>query len=169
MFEGEESGPRPRPPLFVSEHLSSCPECAAFARSLESLGAGLQEAMNSRLSSLPPPWIDEVLLREAARLRPSEEQRRDDHGPAWARRLRWAAVPVAAAVLAAVLGPILVRQAGTRRLVRQEITLFVDRLYAEPLLEGVESALDGGPEGLQLLDEARRDVDSWLGGGDALH
>ncbi len=91
------------------------------------------------------------------------------HGPAWARRLRWAAVPVAAAVIAAVLGPMLVRQVQTRRLVRREITLFVDQLYAQPLVEGVESVFDSSPDDLQLLDDARRDVDSWFGGGDALH
>lgn len=162
----EQNEPHSRGARFVSEHLSSCPECAAFARSLEGLGAGLRKALNSRLASLPPPRIDEALLREAARRQHAQEERRREHRSAWSRGVRWAAFPVAAAIIAAVLGPILTRQAETGRLIRQEITVFVDQLYAEPLLEGVESALYAGPDDLELLDKARGDIARWLGSGE---
>lgn len=166
LQEWHDGGLPSHPAPFVGEHVSSCAECAAFARSLESLAARLRETLDSRLAGLPAPRIDEVLLRESARPRPVEEKRRHPSSAAWTKRLPWAAVPVAAAILAALLGPVLARQVRTRRIVRHEIALFVDQLYAEPLLGGVESALDGGPDGLRLLDEAQRDVESWLGGGD---
>jgi hypothetical protein len=169
-LEGRESEPLFKPPRFVMEHLSSCRKCSAFARSLEGMGVGLREALDSRLARLPPPRVDETLLLEFARReamsRGTERHRaafrRAERRHLWPSRLRWVALPVAAALVAAVLAPILARQAQTRDLVRQEIAAFVDELYAEPLLAGVESGLYGDPDDLELLNQAGGEIERWL-------
>jgi hypothetical protein len=157
--EGGQSAARHRLPREVEQHLSSCRACAAFAGSLEEIRVGLRGVLDARLAGLGPPRIDELLKRQSLRI---------DRQPKRWRRLRWIALPAAAVLVAAVLSPILTRQLQTRRLVRREIAAFVDdfvdELYAEPLLEGVEAPVHGGSDDFEMLNRAGGDIERWLGG-----
>jgi hypothetical protein len=167
-------GPASAPPTPVAEHLSICRECSEFARILSGLGDGLRSAIDARLATLPAAQLERVWAEAAGPAaegpagRPGRpgaaSRRRVSRRPAGTTRLHWIAVPAAAVLLAAALFPVVSRRLETRRLLRSEITLFVDELYAEPLLAGVEAGPVDDQSSLELLEEAGAAVEGWLAG-----
>jgi predicted anti-sigma-YlaC factor YlaD len=116
-------------PSVLQGHLDDCPSCRRFHQFLGALGANLGAQIDAASGQPAVPVFNTltVLARSRRRTR------------AFIRGVTGLA---AALVMTAggVIGFRMVREAEVRQYVSRETQLFVDDLFAEPLLEGIELA-----------------------------
>jgi predicted anti-sigma-YlaC factor YlaD len=115
------------PPAEYEEHLASCAECRAFQKFLSSYADRLGRELEARTAA--PAGPDGKRVAASSRARTAR------------RRLVYALSGLAAAVvigLGGLLAASLIDRERTEEYVREENSQFVDDLFSEPVLEGIE-------------------------------
>ena len=170
-------------PQAVRMHLESCGECRRYVRSLITLRRELGDRLDRELSEIPPPdlntllheadsggdavrergWVGRASVRGFARVFASLRRwlLAPASGPALA--LRRTAVCLAGIVLVSAAGLRIHTVYRTHQIIRRQIDSVVERIYSEPLMPGIESALlHTRPSFSDYMEETSRAVDAWL-------
>lgn len=142
-------------PRELGEHLDQCNKCREFFETLTGFAPALLEQLDRAVQDRPTPEPKVILQRQ----RQQDAQERNRAGrvfpsafrkTAWrlfgpARRpvaaLRWASLFLAGLLIASVIGFRAYTSFRTNRAIEQEVDRIIERIYQEPLLAGIETAL----------------------------
>ncbi len=127
----------------LEAHCAGCESCARFNEFLEGFGADVKKGLDDAASVVPLPDLHAVLARA--------EDKRADARPA-GRRLKLIVMPAAAVLIAGIglgVGVLLYSSRGTHALVADNVTDFVDELFAVPIASGAELPAPEPVDGLR--------------------
>jgi len=127
----------------LARHLAECPGCSAFAEFLATLGAEARDALDAAAAGMPRPDYAAIIARGG-------EER--DRAAFRARRFRLSFASAAAGIAAGIGVAVGVRAwlgRAERLRVASSMNVFVEQLFAAPLLADADARVEDGSAGLR--------------------
>lgn len=127
----------------LARHIAACAGCSAFAAFLGAFGAEARDALDAAAAGMPHPDYAAIIAR-------SSEER--DREALRARRFRRSFATAAAGIAAGICVAVGVRAwlgRAERMQVALRVNVFVEQLFATPLLADADERIGDGPAGLR--------------------